>query len=135
VQYALKNEILRDTARIQGSLREGYQLTPTGLKWAEDFSKLIPETTELSEKTAISNQLNAERHRLRNTEAFKKIIKKNHEALLPRDYDAFLRINEYFPPNLRAERIAKIKNVVHGDSQLEWVWNILYEKFGDENNV
>lgn len=131
VQYALKDETNRDTARIQGNLREGYQLTPTGLHWAEEFSNSIPETTEPTVKAAASNQLNAERHRLRNTVAFKKIVKGNQESLMPRDYEAFLRINEYFPPHLRAERIAKIKNVVYGDAQLESVWNTLYKKFGE----
>jgi hypothetical protein len=135
VQYALKDEALRDGARIQGNLREGYQLTPTGLKWAEEFSKSIQDTTEPKAISATSNQIDAERHRIRNTEAFKKIVKGDHESLMPRDFEAFLRINEYFPPNLRAERIAKIKNVVHGDSQLEWVWNTLYEKFGEHDNA
>lgn len=134
VQYALKDEALREGARIQGSLRDGYQLTPKGLQWVEDVLNSKPEITAPASITATSNQLNAERHRLRNTGAFKKIMERKTDSLTFRDYEAFLRINEYFPPNLRYERIAKIRNVVHGDSQLEWVWNTLYEKYGEENN-
>jgi hypothetical protein len=135
VQYALKDESMHKDARIHGSLRAGYQLTPTGLQWVEESLNLLPEKKELESITTTSKQLNAERHRLRNTEAFKKIIAGKTNSLMFRDYETFLRINEYFPSNLRTERITKIMNVVHGDSQLEWVWNTLYEKFGEEDNA
>ncbi len=135
VQYALKDEALREGARIQGSLRDGYQMTPKGLQWAEEVLKSMPDTTGLSSLTTTSKQINAERHRLKNTEAFKKIVEGKTYNLMRRDYEAFLRINEYFPSNLRSERIVKIRNVVYGDAQLEWVWNTLYEKFGEGDNA
>lgn len=131
VQYALKNEVLGTAPRLTGSMKDGYQLTPVGLEWVR--ASADADRKEVSgEQQGVTPKIEAERRRLRSSSAFKKHVSGGDTAITRQDYDAFVRINDYFPDALRSERIARIANIVAGDSELEEVWNTIKTKFGDD---
>ncbi len=132
VQYALKNEVLSTAPRLTGSVKDGYQLTPVGLEWAHGSVSAVGNDVA-DDRQGVTPKIEAERRRLRSTSAFRKHVAGGDAAITRQDFDAFVRINDYFPDALRTERIAKITNIVAGDSELEGVWRTLKTRFGDED--
>lgn len=133
VQYALKNEALSADSRLAGSVKEGYQLTPHGLEWLQSTTKNRGEDGP-SGSLDIVPKIDSERRRLRSTTAFKKHANGKADTITRLDFNAFVRINDYFPETLRTQRMARIKNIVAGDAELEAVWSSLKSIFGGETD-
>lgn len=131
VQYALKNEVLNANPRLTGSVKEGYQLTPLGLEWSRNMPELRRDDETTDQKQVIP-KIGIERRRLRSSAACRKYFSGVVDTITRQDFDAFVRINDYFPEALRAQRIAKIDNIVAGDVELEKVWNLMKARFGGE---
>jgi len=131
VQYALKNCAYEQPQRVQGSLRHGYQLTSEGIAWAR---KNISTTqgTDADDDRFEKNKsalLEAERHRLRQTTAYKKYSAGAADELTHRDYETFVRINQYFSERLRMARTGRISDIVNDDAELSELWYLLREQY------
>ena len=132
VQYALKNAALEEEPTIQGSMRHGYQMTPAGIEWAEarlsdgDFQR------DGTRRNSQQEQLEGERNRLRHTAAYRKYHEGESGSVTRRDFEAFVRINEYFREALRTERIRKIDNAVLREDDLEELWTHMKQRFLEE---
>ena len=129
VQYALKNAIKEDSPKIQGSMRHGYQMTPSGIEWAMALIEHGSPEIDKAKSASQTEQLQIERKRLRHTAAYRKIHAGAGGGVTRRDFEAFVRINEYFAPELRQERIRRIDNAVQNQDDLEHVWCLLKERF------
>jgi len=132
VQYALKNAVLEKEPKIHGSLRHGYQMTPAGIEWAETTLSDGDLHGEGSKRNSQQELLEGERNRLRHSSAYRKYHEGNNASVTRRDFEAFVRINEYFPEALRTERVRKIDNAVLREEDLEKVWAYLKERFLEE---
>jgi hypothetical protein len=131
VQYALKDALSINNPKIKGSLRSGFQMTDVGLTWAKEQENDGKNFT--GEKMgSIDQQIEVERNRLRNTEAYKKIIHGHIDGLIRRDFESFVRINEYFPLKLKKTRFHKMDVIISGEEDLVKVWKILTEKVEGE---
>jgi hypothetical protein len=129
VQYALKNACKEESAKITGSIRHGYQMTPEGIEWAERISSQGISQVEATRAESQGHIVELERKRLRHSIAFAKFAKGEQEEITRRDFQAFVRINEYFPPNLKSERIQRVANVAEGQSDLRQLWQFLEQRF------
>ena len=129
VQYALKNEATEHKPRITGSLKYGYQMTAAGVSWAKEHLAVGTHHITGSRVGSTEHHLEIERHRLRQSAAYRKVADGRIGELSSRDYESFVRVNEYFPKALRQERIQKIDNLVSGQVDLEPVWKLLCERF------
>lgn len=134
VQYALKDEMRTVNPRLTGSVKEGYQLTPAGLVWSRSFSDVRPDDGHGDSQDVIP-KIAAERRRLRTSIVFRKYSTDEVDSITRQDFDAFVRINDYFPESLRSQRFARVENIVAGDTELEKVWAVLKQRFGGSENV
>lgn len=129
VQNALKDEMRANHPRLTGSVKEGYQLTPIGLEWTQGASEIRSESGH-SDLQNVIPKIEAERRRLRMSSVFRKYSSGEVSTITRQDFDAFVRINEYFPESLRTQRIVKMENIVSGDAELEKIWAALKLRYG-----
>ncbi|MFW6235055.1 MAG: hypothetical protein ACOC4I_06780 [Spirochaetota bacterium] len=134
VQYALKDEMRAPHPRLSGTMKDGYQLTPSGLEW----SQAVVESRRnqgAGEPQGVSSKIDAERWRLRSSEAFQKFTASAVDTITRKDFESLVRINDYFPEGLRIQRIAKIENIVKGDAELARFWASMKSIFGGADNA
>jgi hypothetical protein len=112
VRLALKNELGAKNRRVFGSIRHGWMLTPQGLSWC---------LKEVSAKTnpAPIEQIRKEIARIKKSEAFNKVATGRREEITDDDLKAVLRIDEYFSPRNRSERIIAFTNTTMIEPQLK----------------
>lgn len=129
VQYALKDAARQHEPKIQGTVRHGYQMTPAGIEWAAATLSEGDFQRDGTRRNSQQEQLEGERNRLRHSAAYRKYHEGESSSVNRRDFEAFVRINEYFPEALRTERIRKIDNAVLREDDLEELWTHLKRQF------
>ena len=111
VRITLKNELRAKTRRVLGSIRHGWMLTPQGLSWC-----LENVSGEMSRSPI--EQIHKEIARIKKSEAFNKVVSDMVKEITDNDLKALLRIDDYFSPRNRSERILALANATVIDPQL-----------------
>jgi len=133
VYDALKDACRSNPPLLRGGSKRGYMLTPEGQVLADSIEEIGPaQIAERPRRLSEAEWIENERVRLQRTEAFRKWHNGKRAEITLRDLQEFLRINEYFPAHLRAERIAKIANAAKGSSEIEALLDYLLETFRKE---
>lgn len=102
---------------ISGGVRDGWQLTPNGIKECKEFRNEPDARDEL------------EIRRIKSSAAFSNWQKQGENNVTRADLMDALRINEYFPESKRRERVVALVNRVRGDSDLECFVEVLRRKY------
>lgn len=134
VQYALKDASKATPPLISGSIKNGYMITKNGINLIEKVSK--GKQNEIGVKPYRTKSKDAfiaiERVRLKRTTAYQKYISGKADEINERDYQEFVRINDYFPEHIKNQRLILIENSIVGDEVLERLWIILSKKYKGE---
>lgn len=131
VRFALSDATRADPPLLVGNNKDGWMLSPDGLKWASNLPSDL-EGEERAKQGSLPAFQEAERGRLHRTVAFAKFQSGNRKTVSLMDFYEFVRINEYFSERKRRERFAAIENAVLEDSELQPVWQFLKRKFSKE---
>ena len=121
VRIALKNELEAKTKRVLGSIRHGWMLTPHGLSWC--LENVSGETSQ-----SPIEQIHKEIARIKKNEVFNKVASSRMAEITDDDLKAVLRIDEYFSPRNRSERILAFANTAVIEPQLKPVLTTLKRK-------
>jgi len=121
VRIALKNELEAKAKRVLGSIRHGWMLTPQGLSWC--LQNVSGETNQSS-----IDQMCKEIGRIKKSEAFNKLATDRIKEITDNDLKALLRIDEYFSPRNRSERISAFANAAVIETQLKPVLATLKQR-------
>ena len=133
VLFALKDAIRKFPKYIQGSIKKGYMLTNLGLDYSlslidEMKNEKIKKT---SRKDSLEYNFETERLRMRNTVAFRKYSENKENLITIREFNDFVKMNEYFPDHLKKKRFSIIEKSVESDNDLYKLWKILKNKFAE----
>jgi len=121
VRISLKNELEAKIKRVLGSIRHGWMLTPQGLSWC-----LENVTTETNQSPI--EQIYKEIARIKKSEAFNKVTAGRMAEITDDNLKAVLRIDEYFSPRNRSERILAFANAAVIEPQLKPVLTTLKQR-------
>jgi hypothetical protein len=131
VQYALKDASSNFPPLISGSIKNGYMITKDGIMLIRKIEQ--GQWKEISGKPFRSKSKDAyleiERNRLKRTSAYQKFIAGVANEINERDYQEFVRFNDYFPDHSKKQRITLIENSILGDEILERLWIMISKKF------
>lgn len=103
-----------------GSVKRGWQLTETGLSFAQRESEQL-EAKELRTSRIDSKEqmrLRLERERIKVTKAYSKFNNGDVNQITLHEADAFFRIDEYVPNHVRESKILRILNSFAKDPDL-----------------
>lgn len=134
VRFALSDAAKPTLALLVGSNKDGWMLSPEGVKWVSNLPTEFEanDESEGTKRGSILAAQEAERARLHRTAAFSKFHSGDSKTISLMDFHEFVRINEYFPERQRRERLAAIENAVLNDSELESLWQFMKKKFRKE---
>ena len=121
VRLALKNELGAKNRRVFGSIRDGWMLTPKGLSWC-----LANASSGISQ--SVTDQMHKEIIRAKKTDAFSKMLANKGEQISDNDLKALLRVDEYFSPRNRRERVVALANSAVIDPQLKPLLTVLKQR-------
>ena len=105
---------------LQGTEREGWVLTPAGLRFA-NTNRTILQTAGLERKPQSSKERNwqrRERERMLSSEAFAKFIAGTQDAISGQEAESFFRVDAYVTGGAREEKILRAKNAFGDDPDL-----------------
>ena len=128
VRLTLKNEIKASEARIIGSIRNGWMLTPEGFSWCL-------ATPSSRDNQDVLRSLHQEIDRAKTTAAFSKTVDGRGEEVSILEVEALLRVNNYFTERVRRERVMALANAAVLDTQLRLALINLRERGFDELEV
>ena len=131
VRFALSDAIKLTPPLLIGNNKDGWMLTLDGLKWVTSLPPELEGEEGVKQGSVLAIQ-DAERARLRRTNAFAKFHYNNRKTISLMDLYDFVRINEYFPERKRRERFVAIENAVLADPELKSVWLFLKRRFRKE---
>ncbi len=117
-----------------GSNMDGWMLSPVGMKWVEalDLEHLKSQQAIQRRRDSITANLESERVRLRQSQAYRLFGEGRKEAIATQDFFQFARINEYFGEKARQRRYVIVSNAVAGDELLSALWAMLQIRFRKE---
>jgi TFIIF-interacting CTD phosphatase-like protein len=121
VRISLKNELEAKIKRVLGSIRHGWMLTPQGLSWC--LENVSAETNQ-----SPIEQIYKEIARMKKSEAFNKVTAGRMAEITDDNLNAVLRIDEYFSPRNRSERILAFANAAVIEPQLKPVLTTLKQR-------
>jgi hypothetical protein len=131
VRIALKDALRIPPPLVQGGSKNGWMLTSDGMEWS--MGLLGQEVAiDRSKRQSVIAAVEAERERLKTTNAYKLYIEQRIDTISIMDLFEFARINEYFPERARRERRQALENVVQGDEELTGLWQVLKDRFNKE---
>jgi hypothetical protein len=128
VRIALKRELEAKARRVYGSIRHGWMLTPRGLLWCL-------ESTGTEANRSPLEQIQKEIARIKKNDNFSKVTAGRSADLADDNLKALLRIDEYFSPRSRSERILAVANAAVIDPQLNPVLNYLRQRGFTDSEV
>lgn len=125
VRTTLRHEGEGKTPRIEGSIQNGWHLTPRGVEWAEANLILLGESTITVAPTAAATQrrraetreAGAVLNRVRTSEAFR--LWSAGKGFTPRQAAGVFRIDEYTPAKDRTRKTAQLQELARGDEDIE----------------
>lgn len=116
---------------LVGNARRGWMLSKHGLRWIERNAKDIV-ALEGYRRGSVSDALEMERARLRETDVWRKYKSGLVDKLSLNDLYEFVRINEYFSDAKRHERFTIVATAVDGDAELTQLWQLIQQRFPNE---
>jgi hypothetical protein len=136
-------EIVRDGLRLasmasppllSGTARDGWMLTVDGHDWINSLPVEIRRKGLVSNKRQkeVDGKLKQEAERLYHTVAWNKFLAGELDSITLPDYNEFARLNSYFPPRQRRERIAIVGNAARNNADLKKLWKYLVDRFEKE---
>ena len=119
---------------LVGNNTDGWMLSPTGMKWIEalDLEHMQIQQPIQPRRDSIAANLEAERVRLRHSQAYRHFIEGQKDAITIQDFYQFARVNEYFGEKVRQRRYVIVSNAVAGDEMLSALWAMLRIRFPKE---
>jgi hypothetical protein len=130
VRRTLTSASQRKPPLLKGSVRQGWMLSKEGIRWLQQDP--VPSLSMAgNRKGSVANALEVERARLLTTNAWHKYQSGHSDRIGPNEFLEFVRINEYFSPAKRNERMTFVASAVDGDEQLSKLWKMLTKKFAD----
>lgn len=111
--------------RIEGSIQNGWHLTPRGLEWIEANGGLLGDATITVAPTSAATQrrraetrdVAAAVNRIRTSEAFR--LWNQGKDFTSREAAGVFRIDEYTPAKDRTRKTAQLQELVRGEEDLE----------------
>lgn len=121
----LRHEGEAKDPRIEGSIQNGWHLTPSGVAWVEANPTLVDDETISVAPTAAATQRwrvetresGAAINRVRTSDAFRLWLAK--KEFTPRQAASVFRIDLYTPAKERTRKAAQLQAAVQGDPELE----------------
>jgi hypothetical protein len=124
VRMTLRHEGEAKHPRIEGSIQNGWHLTPGGITWVETNSDLVRANITVAPTSAATQRWRAETrtagaaaNRVRNSDAFR--LWAEHNEFTPRQAASVFRIDLYTPTKERSRKAAQLQESVRGDEELE----------------
>lgn len=121
----LRHEGEAKDPRVEGSIQNGWHLTPRGVAWVEANPALLgdagitvaPTSAASQRRRAETRMAGAAVNRVRTSEAFRLWIQ--GKEFTPRQAAGVFRIDEYTPPKDRTRKTAQLQEIVRGDAEIE----------------
>lgn len=125
VRTTLRHEGEGRAPRIEGSIQNGWHLTPRGVAWLEANPVLIQgEEITIASTSAATQRWRAETrdtgatvNRVLTSEAFRLWL--DGKGFTTRQAAAVFRIDEYTPAKDRTRKTAQVQELTRGDSDIE----------------
>jgi hypothetical protein len=125
VRTTLRHEGEGKAPRIEGSIQNGWHLTPRGVAWLEANPALIQGAAITIASTSAATQrwraetreTGATVNRVLTSEAFR--LWSDGKGFTPRQAAAVFRIDEYTPAKDRTRKTAQVQELTRGDSDIE----------------
>lgn len=128
-----------NVAYLVGSVPRGWQLTPKGLDFARSLSDSFGEHSRRTSRIDSKEQmrLRLERERMRSSKAYAKYNSGAASDISIVDANAFFRIDEYVPSQIREGKLLRIQNNFADDSEFAELIRLLLLKIreGESNAV
>jgi hypothetical protein len=105
---------------LQGTEREGWVLTPAGLRFA-NTNRTVLQTAGLERKPQSMKERNwqrRERERMLASDAFAKFASSRQAAISAQEAESFFRVDAYVTGSAREEKILRAKNSFGDDPEL-----------------
>ncbi|MFI1997010.1 hypothetical protein [Actinoplanes sp. NPDC020271] len=130
VRTTLRHEGEGKDPRIEGSIQNGWHLTPRGVAWVEANKALLgdakitvaPTSAATQRWRAETREAGAAANRVRTSEAFRLWVQ--GKELTPRQAAGVFRIDEYTPAKDRTRKTAQLQELIRGDEEIEAFMNM-----------
>lgn len=125
VRTTLRHEGEGKDPRIEGSIQNGWHLTPRGVEWIEANANLLQDAKITVAPTAASTQtrraetrdVGAAINRVRTSDAFK--LWTQGKSFTSREAAAVFRLDEYTPAKDRTRKTAQLQELIRGEADIE----------------
>lgn len=125
VRTTLRHEGEGKDPRIEGSIQNGWHLTPRGVAWLEANSAvregaaitIASTSAAVQRRRAETREAGAVANRVLTSEAFR--LWSDGLKFTPRQAAAVFRIDEYTPPKDRTRKTAQLQEFTRGDADIE----------------
>jgi len=125
VRTTLRHEGEGKAPRIEGSIQNGWHLTPRGVEWIEanpallgDANVTVAPTSAATQRwRAETREAGAAVNRVRTSEAFR--LWAEGTAFTPRQAAGVFRIDEYTPTKDRTRKAAQLQELTRADEDIE----------------
>lgn len=125
VRMTLRHEGEAKNPRIEGSIQNGWHLTPRGVAWIEANTSLLdgasvtvaPTSAATQRWRAETREAGAAINRVRTSEAFRLWLQ--NKAFTPRQAAGVFRIDEYTPAKDRTRKTAQLQELIRGEEEIE----------------
>jgi hypothetical protein len=131
VRRTLAKMAEKEPPLLVGNARRGWMLSKHGLRWVEKNAKDL-FSLEGFRRGSVSDAIEMERARLRETDAWRKYKSGLVDKLSLNDLYEFVRINEYFSDDKRHERFNIVATAVDGDTDLAQLWLLFQQQFPNQ---
>ena len=129
VQDSLKKSKKNKNLFFTGSIKNGFQITRAGLNWFKTVEDKITYIDKHFRKKSISDHVETEKNRIRQTNAYKEYKNGNIDKITNRDFEQLVRINDYFPIWLKRQRYNNFEIAINNDEELQKLWDLLKKIF------
>lgn len=125
VRMTLRHEGEGKAPRLEGSIQNGWHLTPRGVAWVEANSAILEDAKiTVAETSAATQRRRAETrnagsavNRILTSEAFG--LWRQSKTFTPRQAAGVFRIDEYTPAKERSRKAAQLQALTRGDEEIE----------------
>jgi hypothetical protein len=125
VRTTLRHEGEGKNPRLEGSIQNGWHLTPRGIAWLEANPSLLgsaritiaPTSAATQRRRAETREYGAVANRVRTSDAFR--LWAEGQAFTARQAAEVFRIDEYTPLKDRTRKAAQLQELVRGDEDID----------------
>lgn len=125
VRTTLRHEGESREPRIEGSIQNGWHLTPHGVSWISENARLLsgapttvaPTSAATQRWRAETRESGAAVNRVRTSEAFR--LWTQGKEFTPRQAASVFRVDEYTDPKDRTKKTAQLQQLTMGDDDVE----------------